>query len=131
MKTYWKYIAVSLALGWFIGAASSLLIMRYCGPGKHFGGPGGGGAKRERLYKKLNLSPEQKTKVNTILKDSREKLDKIYSETRPKMDEIRNATKSQIRAELTADQQAKFDQMNARREERRKKRMERREKWRE
>jgi Spy/CpxP family protein refolding chaperone len=130
MKPYWKYIALSLVLGWFVGAASSLLIMRYCGPGKHFGRHGGE-AMRERLYKKLDLTPEQKTKIDTILKDSREKLSKIYDEARPRLDAIRTATQSQIRLELTPDQQAKFDKINARREEHRKKWMNRREKWRE
>jgi hypothetical protein len=129
MKPYWKYIIVSLILGWFIGAACGLLIQRYCAVNgksmRHFGGP-----MRERLYKKLDLSAEQKTRVDAILKESREKLSKISGDTRPKIEEIRNAAKTQIRLELNPSQQEKFDKLHARMEERRKKRMERREKWR-
>jgi Spy/CpxP family protein refolding chaperone len=62
-----------------------------------------------RLNSKLDLTAEQKTKV-----------DSIFDEVHPKMEAIRKSTDQQIRAVLNPEQQAKFDKMVEKRAERHK-----------
>jgi len=80
------------------------------------GGEGGGfegkkGNRVERLARKLDLSTEQKTKMEAIFKQQREKLDAIKEETRARMQDV-----------LSADQMKKLDAIKARRKEKRQER---------
>lgn len=129
MKTHWKIIFVSLLIGGFLGAAACLAALRYCKPDWKHDRPHSS-HMRKKLYRELQLSPEQKTKVDAILKASREKLDKLVGEGRPKLESIRQETKTEIRKLLTAEQQIKFDVLSAKMEARRAEREKRREKFR-
>ncbi len=115
----WKYLLVLLGTGWFLGAASGLLFMR-------FGPPLGLHAwhskwMRERFYAKLTLTPEQKTKVDIVLQDTHQKLDRLRAEEQLKMDDLRSTTRLQVRQLLTAEQQRIFDRINAKKDEHSKK----------
>ncbi len=65
---------------------------------------------REKVYKDLNLTPQQKAYVDVVLNRSREKVGLIRSEAR-----------QDIRTTLTPKQQDAFDAANARQDARRKK----------
>jgi periplasmic protein CpxP/Spy len=60
----------------------------------------------EHLTKELNLTPEQKTKVETIFKEQHEKIKIIHEETRRRLEEV-----------LTKEQMTKMDDMKRQRRE--------------
>ena len=124
-----RYFLVPLIMGWFLGAASGLLFMHYYAHSSamherrahHM---------RERFLRDLKASPEQKVKIESIIQESRKKLETIFAETRPRVDAVRQGTRLQIRALLNADQQARFDQLDAKMEKKFKARLERmRQRW--
>ena len=94
----------------------------------HFGGPGGPGGRkddgrRERrmldhLQSELQLSPEQTQQIRQVLDRTRDEMIELRGETEPRFVAIRERSRDQIRAVLTPEQQQKFDQLAARRPER-------------
>ncbi len=77
------------------------------------------------LSQKLNLSADQKAKVTDIFKSEQAEMQKIHGDAstsqadrRSKMMDIHKSSTDQVRALLNADQQKKFDEMMARREQR-------------
>ena len=94
-------------------------------------GPGGGrpmmtpDEQVSRLSTELNLTDDQKAKIKPIFEDQAAKMKALREDTstsmddkRPKMQDIRKSTNDQVRAVLTADQQKKFDDMQAKMRER-------------
>src|ERR1700744_3060302 len=78
------------------------------------GGPGGfhhGGLSFNRLTKSLTLTADQQAKIQPILEQAKPQLQAIHQDAMTKAQAIMNNTMSQIRPLLTADQQAKADQM--------------------
>jgi len=80
--------------------------------------------RAEMVSKKLNLSADQKTKVTDIFKSEQEQMQKIHADAsasqqdrRSKMMESHKASNDQVRALLNPDQQKKWDEMQARREQ--------------
>ena len=67
----------------------------------------------EHLTKKLDLSKEQQDKILPIIEDKHQKMEGLHSQ----MQEIRKQAMSQIEAELTPDQQAKWKEMQEKRKE--------------
>ena len=111
MKDHWKYIVISLIIGSFLGSALTMAAARryrYGGFEKRFS------HMRERLHKDLQLTPEQKAKMETIMKTSREK-----------MEALRKSTREDIRKILNPTQQSTFDAQNAKMDARRAERMKR------
>jgi Spy/CpxP family protein refolding chaperone len=111
MKAHWKHLALTLVIGWFLGAASGLVIMHICHERDMNHGPSARG--RERLYKELDLNADQRTKVEAILQTSRQTLDGLFVETQARIEEVHNNTRAQIRQLLTPAQQAAFDKLHA------------------
>ncbi len=94
------------------------------GPGEGMGPEGGGrrGGRgmmnADRLAEQLNLTSEQKTKVDAILQDQRSQMMALRQDSsmsqedrRDKMQGIQKTTHSKIRDLLTDEQKEKFDQM--------------------
>ncbi|HEY2712664.1 MAG TPA: hypothetical protein VGI60_09130 [Chthoniobacterales bacterium] len=77
--------------------------------------PGGRGGMRhaglERLTEDLNLTPDQKTKVQPIIDQAQPQLESIRREAMEKTKTVMDNTMSQIRPLLTAEQQKKLDEM--------------------
>lgn len=120
MRPSGKYIAILLAIGWFLGALSGFAIFHFChGPAMH-----GRHRMRHRLYRELKLTPEQRQRADAIIDASHQQLEKIFAETRPRVEGVRLSTRDQLRALLTPDQQAKFDRLGPRIEHHFKKRFE-------
>jgi len=96
-----KIITIALAL------VLPLTIAAF--PGEGGGGPKGNHANRvERLAKKLDLTPEQKIKVEAIFKQQKQKFEAIRKESRARMEDV-----------LTAEQVEKLDQLKKQRQEKR------------
>lgn len=71
---------------------------------------------RDRLVKQLGLTPEQQAKLEPILQESRQEMMGLRElpepERRAKGQKIREASRVKIRALLTPQQQAKYDEMS-------------------
>ncbi len=82
-------------------------------------------AKRtQHLTKKLNLTADQQTKVQSILQDEKTQMQNMMQDTstpqqdrRAKFMDVHKNADDQIRAVLTSDQQKKWDDMQSKREE--------------
>jgi len=123
-----RYLWIPLIIGWFLGAASGLLFMHYAHqPGMHGMRPH---RMRDQLFSAIKATPEQRVKIDAIVQSSREKIQAIFAQTQPRITAIRQASRNEIRALLNPEQQKTFDQLDAKMEEKFKKRIERmHEKW--
>ncbi|MFY9905076.1 MAG: hypothetical protein WBX02_20200 [Terriglobales bacterium] len=90
------------------------------GGGHH--GPMDPAQRTQELTQKLNLTADQQTKVQQILQSESSQMESLRSDSslsqqdrRSKMMEIHQTTNTQIRALLDADQQKKWDAMQAKR----------------
>jgi hypothetical protein len=72
----------------------------------------------------LHLDPDQRARVETILRESKQQYQALRDQMRPQMQEIRNTTRQRVRDLLLEDQKNRFDQytreLDARRERERK-----------
>jgi protein CpxP len=123
-----KHSLLALTLAAAVAAVAPLAIAQDSGstdqqaaPAEHGRGGHFDPEKRtEMLTKQLNLTSEQQPKVLEILKSAQAQSDKLRSDSsvpqedrRSKMMEIHKASNDQIRALLDANQQKKFDSMQA------------------
>jgi len=72
----------------------------------------------EKMSRKLDLTEDQKEKVRQIFETSAPSMRKLHELTKPRFDEIRNTARTEIRKILTPDQIIKFEELNARTDER-------------
>lgn len=110
MKSIWKSLLLVFLLGSVIGAGAAWWIGAY--------GPCANGWEPyanmvERFSRKLDLTPDQQRAIAAVLEENRQKIKALRAEVHPKFEEIRTATRSAIRLQLTTEQQAKFDAMQA------------------
>ena len=68
----------------------------------------------QRLERELDLSPEQHTKILDIVQESQERVRLLYDKIGPDLGEEMRTTREQIRAQLTPEQQRKFEQLQRR-----------------
>lgn len=87
--------------GFFMGAGGR-------GPA---GGPGtrGGRALIERLDRELQLTPDQKTRVQAIFDERRPHLEAVQREIATRAEEEQRGLQAEVRKVLTPDQQQRFD----------------------
>jgi periplasmic protein CpxP/Spy len=71
----------------------------------------------QRLGQDLNLSPDQKAKVQPIIDQARPQIRAIHEEAMQKRKTVMDNTMSQIRPLLTPEQQQKLDAMRKARED--------------
>jgi hypothetical protein len=65
----------------------------------------------ERLSRDLELTADQRTKIDAALASSRTRLDTMQKDARDRFDTERRTVRDEIRRVLTPAQQQKFDQM--------------------
>ena len=89
---------------------------KHDGPGPHhmMGNP------LEHLSKDLNLTDDQKTKVQPIIDQTKPQIAAIHKEAMEKMHALLESAGAQIRPLLTPEQQQKFDAMKKAHEDMRK-----------
>jgi Spy/CpxP family protein refolding chaperone len=63
-----------------------------------------------RMDKELNLTPQQRERIAEALKESQERTKQIREKIAPEMREELKRVRDEIRAELTPEQQEKFEQ---------------------
>ena len=87
------------------------------GPDGSCAGPGGPGPMHmmgnplEHLSDKLDLTADQKTKIQPIIDQTRPQIEAIHQEAMEKMRTLLENAGTQIRPLLTSQQQEKFDAM--------------------
>lgn len=79
---------------------------------------GGQGNRIDELAERLQLSAEQKTKVQEIFSDTREQLRAARQEMEPKMTEIRRQADGRLQTVLTPEQWEKFQRLRDERQRR-------------
>lgn len=68
-------------------------------------------AELKKIDARLKLTPDQKTKVATLLDEQDGKLDALYAEIEPREDAIIKEYRGKIRGVLTPTQQAEWDKI--------------------
>lgn len=88
-------------------------------------GPQDPAQRTKELTKRLNLTADQQAKVQDALQSQHSQMESLHQDSslsqddrRAKMMDIRKGTDAQIRGVLDATQQKKWDEMQARREQR-------------
>jgi protein CpxP len=106
---------------------ASLVYLQAREPGEHGPKPEHGpgphhemGNPLEHLSKDLNLTDDQKAKVQPIIDQTKPQLEAIHKEAMEKMHALMESTGAQIRPLLTPEQQTKFDAMKKAHEDMRK-----------
>jgi len=79
---------------------------------------GGPGNRLDDLAERLQLTADQKTKVQEIFSDTREQIRATRREMEPKMDEIRRQADGRLQTVLTPEQWQQFQRMRDQRERR-------------
>lgn len=108
-KTKWK-VRVAAAVIFLLGFAAGILTLNVYRAWAQRNEPTRAG-KFEQLAKDLQLSAEQKTKVQQIFNDTREQLRGLRKESEPKVAEIRKQADERIQQTLSPDQWQKFQQL--------------------
>jgi len=72
---------------------------------------GGQGNRFDALSERLNLTADQKTKVQEIFSDTREQLRAVRQETEPKMADIRRQADGRLQTVLTPEQWQQFQKL--------------------
>jgi Spy/CpxP family protein refolding chaperone len=72
---------------------------------------GGPGNRIDELSERLQLTADQKTKVQEIFSDTREQIHAARQEMEPKMAEIRRQADSRLQTVLTPEQWQQFQRM--------------------
>lgn len=120
MKPSWKQLLPACLVSLVLGAAISCFGMRAAM--RHFRYDSA--RMFELISRELALDAGQKAAVKTILDANSLKLKALREETRGRFDALRQSMHAEIKKVLSAEQQAKFDAIVAKHEERRKKRRE-------
>ena len=72
---------------------------------------GGPGNRFDNMAERLNLTADQKTKVQEIFSDTREQLRSVRQETEPRMAEIRRQADGRLQTVLTPEQWQQFQKL--------------------
>lgn len=113
-KNKWQ-VRVAAAIIFVLGFTAGILALNvYRGLARH-GGPGN---RFEELSERLNLTAEQKTKVQEIFSDTREQLRAVRHESEPKLEEIRRQADGRLQTVLTLEQWQQFQRIKDERQRR-------------
>lgn len=74
------------------------------------------------MERRLNLTPDQETKVNAILDETRARFHEVNERTKPAIQAIREQQQNKINAILTPPQQVEYAKMRQERAERQRQR---------
>ena len=114
-KNRWQ-VRIAALLIFVLGFAAGILALNVY---RGFARDRGPRDRFEQMAERLQLSDDQKTKVQEIFTDTREQLRAVRRESEPKMNEIRRQADGRLQTVLTPEQWQKFqtlrDEMRSRR----------------
>lgn len=107
-KNRWQ-VRVAAIIIFVLGFTAGILALNvYRGWARNGGGPGN---RMDELSERLQLTADQKTKVQEIFNDTREQLRAVRQETEPRMDEIRRQADGRLQTVLTPEQWQHFQRL--------------------
>jgi len=74
---------------------------------------GGRPHHHRHIIDQIDLTPEQRAKVDSILQVGRQRLDAFWKETGPSYRALVDSTRAQVRAIMTPEQRAQYDELRA------------------
>jgi hypothetical protein len=106
-RNKWQ-VRVAAAIIFVLGFTAGILALNvYRGLSRNFGQ----GNRFEELSQRLQLTADQKTKVQEIFGDTREQLRALRRETEPKTEEIRRQADGRLQTVLTPEQWQQFQKI--------------------
>jgi Spy/CpxP family protein refolding chaperone len=107
-KNRWQ-VRVAALIIFVLGFTAGILALNvYRGWAR---GGGGRDNRMDELSERLQLTADQKTKVQEIFNDTREQLRAVRQETEPRMEEIRRQADGRLQTVLTPDQWQRFQRL--------------------
>ena len=107
-KGRWQ-VRLAAAVIFVLGFTAGILALNvYRGWGRGTGAPRD---RMERMAKRLQLTEDQKTKVQQIFNDTREQLDALRKESEPRVQEIRGQADERMKQVLTPEQWQQFQKI--------------------
>ena len=107
-RNRWQ-VRVAAVVIFVLGFTAGILALNvYRGVVRGGGGPGN---RFDNLAERLNLTADQKTKVQEIFSDTREQLRAVRQETEPRMAEIRRQADGRLQTVLTPEQWQQFQKL--------------------
>jgi Spy/CpxP family protein refolding chaperone len=113
-KNRWQ-VRVAATIIFVLGFTAGILALNVYRGWARGGGPGN---RIDELSQRLNLTAEQKTKVQEIFGDTREQLRAVRRETEPRMEEIRRQADGRLQTVLTPEQWQQFQKIRDERQRR-------------
>ena len=113
-KNRWQ-VRVAATIIFVLGFTAGILALNVYRGWARGGGPGN---RIDELSQRLNLTAEQKTKVQEIFGDTREQLRAVRRETEPRMEEIRRQADGRLQTVLTPEQWQQFQKLREDRQHR-------------
>ena len=106
-KNRWQ-VRVAAVIIFVLGFTAGILALNVYRGVLRGGGPGN---RLDNLAERLNLTADQKTKVQEIFSDTREQLRAVRQETEPRMADIRRQADGRLQTVLTPEQWQQFQKM--------------------
>jgi Spy/CpxP family protein refolding chaperone len=107
-KNRWQ-VRVAAVIIFVLGFTAGILALNvYRGWAR---GAGGRDNRMDELSERLQLTADQKTKVQEIFNDTREQLRAVRRETEPRMEEIRRQADGRLQTVLTPEQWDRFQRL--------------------
>lgn len=115
-------LTVTFVVGGLVGAAAHRVLEASSPPVPVAENSRGGCAERDRdIFATLDLSPQQRVRVDEILERRRAQADAFWQESGPRLQELTDSTRAEIRRVLTPEQRAEYDRIREERRARKKK----------
>src|SRR5690242_14371341 len=106
-RNRWQ-VRVAAVIIFVLGFTAGILALNVY---RHVRGDGAPGNRMDELANRLNLTADQKTKVQEICSDTREQLRAVRQETEPKMADIRRQADGRLQTVLTPEQWQQFQNL--------------------
>src|SRR5678815_4068975 len=106
-KNRWQ-VRVAAMIIFVLGFTAGILALNVYRGWHRGGGPGN---RMDELSERLQLTTDQKTKVQEIFNDTREQLRAVRQETEPRMEEIRRQADGRLQTVLTPAQWEQFQRI--------------------
>ena len=110
-KNRWQ-VRVAALIIFVLGFTAGILALNI------YRGVARSGNRMDEMAQRLNLTSDQKAKVQEIFSDTREQLNAVRRDTEPRMTEIRHQADGRLQTVLTPEQWQQFQKFRDERERR-------------
>jgi Spy/CpxP family protein refolding chaperone len=107
-RNRWQ-VRIAALIIFVLGFTAGILAINVYRRARPFGASGGN--RMDELSQRLQLTADQKSKVQEIFNDTREQLRAVRQETEPRMEEIRRQADGRLQTVLTPEQWDRFQRL--------------------